>query len=234
MPLPKIDQPIFELTLPSTGKKVKYRPFTVKEEKILLIAQESKELDQMVLSIKQILGNCLQNFDVDDLAIFDLEYLLLNVRAKAVNNKLEFKIKDPDTEEEVDIELDIGEIEIKRNENHKNIIKISDSIYLKMSYPGIDYLKHLKPTEEGDTAKALFDLMSQCIDSVVQGEEVYKLKDFNHNEIEDFFDSLGSDVISKIREFFDTIPKLSYEHKYTNKNGVEKTFVVEGTETFFI
>lgn len=232
MPLPKIDQPLFEMTIPSSNKKVKYRPFTVKEEKVLLIAQESEDTDQAVLSMKQIINNCLIDVDVDELAVFDIEYIMLKLRAKAVNNVIDFKITDPDTEEEIQVELDINDIEISRDENHKKLIPVTDTIQLKLKYPCIDYIKTIGKEVKQD--EALFDLMNMCIESVVEGETVYKLKEFSTEEINEFIDGLGSEVISEIKHFFDTIPQMKFEHKYINKNGDEKTFVAKGTETFFI
>ena len=171
MPLPKIDQPLFELEIPSSREKVKYRPFTVKEEKILLIAQESKDMSQVVLAIKQIMRNCLVDLDPDLLTVFDLEYVMIKIRAKAVNNELEFNIKDPDTEEEIQINLDINEIEIHRPENHVNVVSVSDDISLKLKYPTIDYLISLG-TEGKTEADAMFDMIGECIDTVVQGDGV--------------------------------------------------------------
>ena len=232
MPLPKIDQPLFELTVPSTGEKVKFRPFTVKEEKILLIAQESKEQTQVVTSIKQVLGNCLQNYDIEKLAVFDLEYILLNLRSRSVSNELDIKIKDPDTQEEIEVNIDIDNIKIVRGENHKDVIDISDNISLKMKYPSIDYA--MKFSADTMSQSEMFDVMVGCIDSVVEGDQVYKLHEFSQQEVNEFLDSLNAEVISKMKDFFDGAPKMRYEHKYTNKDGVEKTFVAEGTETFFL
>ena len=232
MPLPKIDQPLFELTVPSTGEKVKFRPFTVKEEKILLIAQESKEQTQIVTSIKQVLGNCLQNYDIEKLAVFDLEYILLNLRSRSVSNELDIKIKDPDTQEEIEVNIDIDNIKIVRGENHKDVIDISDNILLKMKYPSIDYA--MKFSADTMSQSEMFDVMVGCIDSVVEGDQVYKLHEFSQQEVNEFLDSLNADVVSKMKDFFDGAPKMRYEHKYTNKDGVEKTFVAEGTETFFL
>lgn len=235
MPLPKIDQPLFDLTIPSNGDTVKFRPFTVKEEKILLIAQESNDIDQIILSIKQILGNCIQDYDIEKLAVFDLEYILIQIRAKAVNNELKFRVSDPDTKEMVDLEMNIDDIEIIRDEKHKKIIPVSDTISLSMKYPSIDFIKVLRQNDDVEEQQtAMFDLMKGCIDSVVDGEQVYKLADFTEEEVNDFVDSLTSSVLNGIKEFFDTIPKMRFETKYKLKDGTEKTFVAEGTETFFI
>lgn len=232
MPLPKIDQPLFTMTIPSTGDKVKYRPFTVKEEKILLIAQESKDIEQVIIAIKQILGNCLIDVDVDKLASFDLEYILINLRAKSVNNMLKFSIKDPDTEEDIEIEIDIADIKIVNKEEHSKIIKVTDSIALQMKYPTIDYLREMTVTESESTS--IIDVATYFIDSVVEGDQVYKLEDFSKPEVTEFIDSLGSEVIAEIKNFFDTIPAMRYEYEYMNSKGEKKTFVAEGTETFFI
>ncbi len=234
MALPKIDLPLFELTIPSSNKKAKYRPFTVKEEKILLIAQESKDPKQVVLAIKQILNNCMQNVDVDTLAAFDLQYVLLNIRAKSVNNEITFNIKDPETNETLELTIDANEIEVKRFPDHEKIVKITDDIQLYMRYPTIEYLENMSYSEEEKNSNQLMLIMTECIDSVVEGEQVYKLKDFSDTEVNDFIESLTSDVVIKIKKFFDTMPVLRYEKKYKNRLGNEKTFVAEGLETFFI
>ena len=232
MALPKIDLPLFELNLPSTNKKIRYRPFTVKEEKILLIAQESKEHKQIVLAIKQILNNCVQDVDINTMSALDLQYVLLCIRAKSVNNEITFNIKDPDTNETIELTIDIDEIEIKRSPDHNKIIKITDTIALQMRYPTIDNIESVEGEEV--SKEKLFDLMIECIESIVEGDNVYKLKDFTKEEVSEFMDSLTSEVIVKINTFFNTMPIMRYEKKYVNKNGESKTFVAEGLETFFI
>ena len=232
MGLPKIDLPLFELEVPSTGKKIKYRPFTVKEEKILLIAQESKDIDQIVLSIKQVINNCLQGaIDVDKLAMFDLEFIILNIRAKSVNNIIEFKIKDPSTSEEVQLVLDISELQIKKTPTHTNVISVNDNTSIVMRYPTLNEIKMLSKSV---TKESIFDVMIACIDRIESGDEVYLISDYTREDLIEFVDSLNSTTIKYIEKFFDTIPVLKFEKKYTNRNGEEKTFVVEGMETFFI
>jgi hypothetical protein len=234
MPLPKIQQPLFDLTVPSTEKKVKFRPFTVKEEKILLVAQESKDIDQIINSIKQIVNNCVEDIDVDKLAMFDLEYILINLRSKSVSNEIEFKIRDPDTEEEVELTIDINDFEMKKDPEHNKVIQLSDDIHIVMSYPKIDQLKTLQESNEKNQTEVIFNMMMDCIESVVQDEEVLSLKDFTEQEVNEFLESLSSQHIQLIRKFFDTMPTLRYEKKYKRADGIEKTFVAEGTETFFI
>lgn len=234
MALPKIQQPLFNLTVPSTKKQVQFRPFTVKEEKILLMAQESKDVEQIVLAIKQIINNCIENIDVDALAMFDMEYILIHLRAQSVGNEIEFKIKDPETEETIEMVLDINDIKIKENPKHTNLIKIDEDFYIKMLYPKLDALKKIQGVEEKDRQSAMFNMMIDCIDSIVQGEEVFRLKDFSKKEVDDFTDSLSAIHVNLIKEFFDTMPTLRYEKEYTRGNGTKKTFVAEGMETFFI
>lgn len=233
MALPKIQQPLFEITVPSTKKKVKYRPFTVKEEKILLIAQESKDISQIILSIKQIIGNCIADIDVEKLAMFDMEYILLNLRARSVSDLIEFKIKDSETEEEIELAIDIDEIEIKEFDGHTKTLVLSDDITLGMKYPHIDQLSALSG-EDVNVEQAKFDMMLGCIDTVVQGEEVYKLSDFTDEEVEEFVDSFNSEHIKKLKHFFETMPVMKFEKEYTRKDGTTRKFVAQGTETFFI
>lgn len=235
MPLPKIKQPLFELTIPSTNKKVKYRPFTVKEEKILLIAQESKDIDQIVTAIKQIVTNCIQgDIDADQLAMFDLEYILIQIRSNSVDSSFRFSITDPDTEEEVEIELDVKDIQIHRDEKHKKIIEIADGVSIVMTYPRLEQMKMFMEAQQDGSTEKMFNVMMGCIDSVVDGEEVYKLKDFSQEEVDEFLSGLTAKNVNHIRDFFSTMPKIRFETKYTNKDGKERTFVAQGTETFFL
>lgn len=237
MALPKIELPLFELEVPSTGKKVKYRAFTVKEEKILLIAQESKDIDQVILSVKQILNNCLVGVDVDSLAIFDLEYIMMNIRAKSVTNTVKFSVTDPDTNESVPLEFDIDQLFVKRHDNHSNIIKVNDKTNLIMRYPTFDQLKDLRGFGESDSEKKseiLAKIMFDCVHSVESDGSMYKLDEFSDKEVEEFFNSLPAYAVKGIETFFETMPVLRYEIKYKNKTGTEKTFVIEGMDSFFL
>lgn len=232
MGLPKLDLPMFDVEIPSTGKKVKYRPFTVKEEKILLIAQESRDFDQIILAVKQIINNCLDNVDVDKLAMFDLEYLLINLRAKSVNNEIEFSITDPDTKEKVSLSLDISDIKIIRKENHKALIQLDKEVYIKMRYPSINELSSI--TRAKNNFETLFTIMINCIESVIEGDSVMNLSEFSEEEVTEFVNSFTNKHVDQIKDFFETMPTLRYEVKYKNSNGDDKTFVIEGMETFFI
>ena len=233
MGLPKINQPLFELTIPSTQQKVKYRPFTVKEEKILLVAQQSGELEQIVLAIKQIIGNCIEGIDAENLAMFDIEYIMLKIRAQSVNNEIQFTIKDPETKEDVPLTINLNDVELKKNQNHTNIIELGPEFKIVMRYPTLNELKAL--ANANNATDALFDAMIGCIDSIVEGEDtVYQLKEFPQKEIDEFVESLTSKTVSDIRQFFETVPVLRIECPYTNSKGNQKTFVVEGLQSFFI
>lgn len=233
MALPKIDLPIYELKLPSNDKKVKYRPFTVKEEKILLIAQESGDSEQVALAIKQTLNNCLIDYDVDNLSLFDVEYILINLRAKSIDNKIEFEIEDPDTKERIKLNVDLSEVKVHKDKNHTNRIKIDDTYTLFLKYPTINNFSSMID-QEGVPADKTFDIFTSCLDKLASEETVYKFSDFSKKEVDDFIESLHGDVTKKIKEFFDTIPKVRHEVKYKNSEGKEKIFVLEGLQSFFI
>lgn len=234
MKLPQIDLPIYEAVLPSSGEKVKFRAFTVKEEKIMLIAKESQEPEQIVLSIKQVIGNCLIDKNIDELAVFDLEYILLMVRSKSVSNVVDFVVNDPDTDEEVQLKLNIDNVKIIRDERHSDKIKLNDQYTMIMKYPNYDlYMAAIKGMVEKDSL-VYYNIMISCIDRVASSDAVYKFSEFSKEEIDQFIENLESDVIDKIQLFFETMPKLRHELKYTNSNNEQKVFVVEGTESFFM
>lgn len=232
MGLPKIDLPIYEMTLPSSGKKIKYRPFTVKEEKILLTAQESKDIEQSILSVQQVVNNCVFDIDVDQISMFDLEYMMLMLRSKSVDNNISFTIKDPDTNEKVQLELDLDSVKITKDENHTNTIKIDDTYTILMRYPTIkEYLLLLKDIKDPN---AEFNVLINCMDKLVSKDEVFIFSELSEQEIKDFAEELTSNTVKKIKNFFETMPALRHEIQYTNKNGDKRTFVIEGMKTFFI
>jgi hypothetical protein len=234
MALPKIDQPLFELEIPSTGKKAKYRPFTVKEEKILLIAQESKDMDQIILSIKQVINNCMPEIGVDTLSVFDLEYIILNIRAKSVNNEIAFGFEDEDTGEKIDTVIDINEVKVQFNDEHSKKITINDQYYMMMRYPSLEEVRQMQNTEEGSTEQ-MFTTMISCIDTLVDesSDEVFKLSDFSDQEVSDFVDGFTSSVVEDIQKFYVTMPKLKHTIDYKDNKGKKKQFVVEGMDSFF-
>jgi len=236
MALPKIDQPLFEIEIPSTGKKARYRPFTVKEEKILLIAQESREQNQILLAVKQIITNCVPDVDVEKLAIFDLEYLILNIRAKSVNNEIDFGFMDPDTEERIDVTVDVNDIKVEFNPDHEKKVELNSQYYVMMRYPTLKEVTNLSNrAEESNETEQMFNTMISCIDTLVdqQTDEVYKLEEFSSEEVSDFVDGFTSTVVEQLQKFFTTMPKLSHTINYKDKEGKDKVFVVEGMDSFF-
>lgn len=233
MALPKIDLPIFELELPSTGEKIKYRPFTVKEEKILLIAQESKDPAQEIIATKQVVNNCLIEKDVSELAMFDLEYVLLVLRSKSVDNNISFAIKDPDTQESIRLEIDIENVKITKNDGHTNKVRITEDYVLYLKYPTIDQFIKIVEMDPNDPLVNYFVMIS-CLDKLASEDEVHNFKDYSNEEIDTFMENLTGNVIKEIQRFFETMPKLRHEMKYTNKEGKEQTFVIEGMRSFFI
>ena len=231
--LPKIDLPIYEVLLPSTGEKIQYRPFTVKEEKILLVAQESKDPSQEVLASKQVVNNCLVNKDVSELAMFDLEYILLLLRSRSVDNNVKFSIKDPDTGESHTLEVDLESIQFIRSEGHTNKVPINDDYTLFLKYPTIDQFVQISQMDQDDPLVSYFILLS-CLDKVASEDEVFEFKNYSEKEVDQFMEEVSGEVLKGIQNFFETMPKLRHEMPYTNSEGKEQTFVIEGTRTFFI
>lgn len=232
MALPKIDIPIQELTLPSSGEKIKYRPFSVKEEKILLVGQESDDPTSQVLAAKQVVNNCLIDKDVSELAMFDLEYVLLYLRARSVNNLINFSVRDEDTAERVDLEIDIDDVKVVHNPEHTNEIAINDDYRLFLKYPTIDEFAQLTTLDQNDPLTD-YIMLTSCIDYVASEDEVHYFKEYGREEIDEFMDNLTAKSIKSITAFFETMPKLRHEVSYTNSEGNEKVFVVEGMQTFF-
>jgi hypothetical protein len=232
MSLPKIDLPTFELKLPSTGRKIKYRPFTVKEEKILLVAQESNDREQELIAAKQVVQNCLLKQDVSKLAMFDLEYVMMVIRAKSVDNQIKFSVQDPDTEERVELELNIDDVQIVKDKDHTKKVKVNDEFTLFLKYPTIDEFQKIIMMDPNDPL-ANYHIMTSCLDQLASENDTYSFKDYSQDDIDEFMNSMTGEVMQDIQKFFETMPKLRHEMKYKNKNGDEKTFVIEGIRSFF-
>jgi len=235
MALPKIDLPLFEMTLPTTQKVVKYRQYTVKEEKILLVANESKDAMQEILALKQVVNNCLVDVNVEDLPMVDLEYAYLMLRSKSVDNSLDFNIKDPDSDETVNLKLDIDDIKINIGDDFEESskIKLNDDYTLFLKLPNIDNFIKIIEMDPKDPLVNYFILVS-CLDKVASEDEIHEFRNYTQKEIDGFMETLTNAVISQIQKFFENMPKLRHEMTYTNSNGNEKTFVIEGMRTFFI
>jgi hypothetical protein len=229
--LPKLTQPLFEITIPSTKKKTTFRPYTLREEKILLVAKESADIDQIILAIKQIISSCVQNVDVEKLALFDLEFIIMNIRSKSVGEEIDLQIEDPETKEKVKILIKVSSMKLTEREDHSSIINVDGNTKLIMRYPTINELGLI--LKASDT-QSQFEIMMNCLDSLVVGEEYYKFATYSEQERIDFFETIDLGTISKIKTFFETIPTYRIEAPYTRKDGTEKTFVLEGLQSFFI
>ena len=232
MALPKIDLPLNTITLPSDESQVLYRPFTVKEEKILLVAAESKDPLVEMVAIKQVVNNCLFDKPIEEISMLDLEYIFLKLRATSVSNAAKFNINDPDTGESIPVEFDLDTIEILRDPEHTKEVKVNDDLVLYLKYPNINDFMQIIGMEANDPL-VNYVIMVSCLDTLATEDEVHNFSDYDEEEIAAFMDNMSGDVVKKISKFFETMPKLKQELKYTNSNGDEKTFVIEGMRSFF-
>lgn len=237
MSLPQIVVPEYSLILPSNGKKIKFRPFVMREEKILLIAMESNESSEMTNALKQIVKSCLiTDLDVDSMCEFDLEYILLKLRCKSVGEEMKFTMKCKKCKEPNKITVNGDEIEITKNKAHANVIKLTDNVGIVMKYPTIDDSRKKYPDEITNIEKTI-DLIASCIESIYDGDEMYSLEDYKQEEIEEFIGNLTQKQFEDIVKFFNTMPELKHTIKYNCSNkdcGEENEFTLEGVEDFFI
>ena len=240
MPLPKINTPTYELVLPSTGKKIKYRPFLVREEKILIMAMESEDMNQITSAIIQIITDCLLTKDikVESLATFDIEYLFLNIRAKSVGETIEVNITCPDDgKTQVEMSINIDDIKVKKTRGHKNIVKLDDDISMKLKYPSLNqFIENnfeVNQANTGDIGQSL-SMISSCIEMVYNQEESWEASDCTQKELSEFIEQMNTKQFKQIEKFFTTMPKLSHEIAVKNPNtGVESEVVLEGLASFF-
>ncbi len=237
MPLPKISTPTYELVLPSSGRKIRYRPFLVKEEKILIIALESQDQKQIADSIKSILSNCIltKGTKVDKLSTFDIEYLFLNVRGKSVGEQIEVMVTCPDDEKtQVPMSINIDSIKVEKSKDHKTDIKLDEQYTLKMRYPSLNEFIKSNFSAEEMKVDDTFDLIASCIDQIYSEEESWTQEDCTKKEMVEFLEQLNSSQFKEIETFFETMPKLSHKIKVKNPNtGVESEIVLEGLQNFF-
>ena len=238
MPLPKIATPTYELELPSSGQTVKFRPFLVKEEKVLVLALESEDTKQITNAIKAVIKGCIQTkgIKVESLPTFDIEFLFLNIRGKSVGEKIEVNIICPDDETtEVPVEIDLDEIRVQRNDDHTKQIKLDDTLMMEMKYPSLDqFIKNNFDFEDKNVMDQSFDLIASCVDKIYSEEEVWAADDCTKKEIKDFLEQMNSSQFKEIEKFFETMPKLSHKIKVTNPNTkVESEVVLEGLSSFF-
>ena len=238
MPLPKISTPYYNLELPSTGQEVEYRPFLVKEEKVLLLALESEDTKQITSAIKTVIKNCVKTkgIKVESLPTFDIEYLFLNIRGKSVGEEVDVNIICPDDEEtEVPVEINIDDIHVNKDDSHDNKIKIDDNIMMVMKYPSLDqFIKNNFDFSDKNAMDQSFELIGSCIDKIYTEDEVWSTSDVSKKEVIEFLESMNSSQFKDIEKFFETMPKLSHTLKVTNpKTKVESEVVLEGLASFF-
>jgi len=235
MALPKNIRPEYNATLPSSGKRIKYQPFSVKEEKILVLAAESQNPEEITNAVANVLQNCITSpadFNVNELALFDVELLFLKARAKSVGEKVTVRISDPgDPEYTVEHDIIIDKITVDKNKDHKDLIELSEGTQVKMKYPDISFFNDgINVT----TITSSLDLVSRCVQTIVIDEEVYNRADMSETEVVDWLEGLTSAQFKKIMEFFETMPRLRHKINLKNKNTDSNfTVTLEGLGDFF-
>ena len=238
MPLPKISTPTYEMVLPSSNKKIKYRPFLVKEEKVLILAMESQDTATVANAVKDVLKNCIlsRGIKVEKLSTFDIEYLFLNIRGKSVGEAIEVMVTCPDDgKTQVPTSINIDEIKVIIDDDHQRDIKLDDTYSLRMRYPSLDeFVKNNFATASDISVDDTFDLIASCVDQVYSEEESWAAADCTKKELSQFVESLNSNQFKEVEKFFDTMPKLSHTVKVINPNTKkENEVVLEGLQNFF-
>lgn len=239
MPLPKISTPTYELELPSTSKKIKYRPFLVREEKILIMALESENIKDISGAVVQILNDCIlsKGVNVAELSTFDIEYLFLNVRSKSVGETIEVNVTCPDDEETiVSVEINIDDIKVQRSEEHKNVIKLDDNLSMKLKYPSLNEFveSNFEVNETNNDVNKSLSMITSCIDTIYDQEESWSASDCTKKELDEFIEQLNTKQFKEIETFFTTMPKLSHTVKVKNpKTDVQSEVILEGLASFF-
>ena len=237
MPLPKISTPTYDLVLPSNGKKIKYRPFLVREEKVLILALESQDIKQISNAVKSTLKSCIQTrgVKIDDLPSFDIEYIFLNVRAKSVGESLDLVITCPDDNETtVNAQIYTDDIEVVKDPEHDKEVPLDDKLTLKMKYPSMDQFIKNKFDVGDVTSNEAFDIVASCIDTIYDAEDVWSASDCTKKELVEWVGDLNTSQFKEVEKFFTTMPKLSHTMKVTNpKTEVESEVTLEGLASFF-
>ena len=238
MPLPKINTPTYELVIPSTGKKVRYRPFLVREEKILILALETEDMTQITNAIVEILTECIltKGLKIVELATFDIEYIFLNVRAKSVGEVIDVNVTCPDDgTTQIQTEINIDDIKVQKDKKHTNLIKLDDKLSMKMQYPSIkQFVENNFEVQNTTNVDQSLGMITACIEQVYSEDESWTATDFSGDELKDFVEQMNTKQFKNIENFFTTMPKLS--HKVTVKNPktkVESDVVLEGLASFF-
>ena len=238
MPLPKIATPTYELVLPSTKQTIKYRPFLVKEEKLLVLALESEDNKQITNAVKAVIKSCVtsRGVKVEQLPTFDIEYLFLNIRGKSVGEEVEVNITAPDDgETQIPITISLDEIEVIESEGHNKQIKLDDDLMMEMRYPSLDqFIKNNFSMSDDMNIEKSFELVASCIDKIYNEDEVWSTSDCTKKEVVEFLEGMNSIQFKQIEKFFETMPKLSHTVEVVNPKTEEKsTIVLEGLSSFF-
>ena len=234
MALPKLMYPTFELTIPSTKQKVRFRPFLVKEEKLLLMSKQSGENSDIINIIKQLIINCdvESSLDVSKLASFDLEYLFINLRARSINNLIELNIKDADDGLDYDVKIDIDEIKIIETSGHSKVIKLNENSGITMGYPSTELLQ--KIVKEKNIGDILFTMIKGCMETYYDGDKIVNISEEPEKELNEFIESLPTNVLQQFENFFDTMPRLYHKVQYTNSIGKVKDIELKTLDDFFM
>ena len=238
MPLPKIAAPTYELELPSTGELIQFRPFLVKEEKLLVIAMESEDTKQITNALKSVIKNCIltKGIKIETLPTFDIEYLFLNIRGKSVGEELDVNIICPDDgKTEVSVLINLEDIEVQKNDEHDKKIKVDDTIMIEMKYPSLDqFIKNNFDFNKRNAMDQSFELIASCIGTIFTEDEAWSTADCSKKEVTEFLESMNSSQFKGIEKFFETMPKLSHKVSVKNpKTKVESEVVLEGLASFF-
>lgn len=238
MPLPTLSVPTYDVALPSTGKKIKYRPFLVKEEKVLLLAMESEDAKEIETAVKQTLNNCIQTRGVkaESLASFDLEYLFLRIRAVSAGEEIKMKVTcQDDGETQVTVDISIDDIQVFKPEGHDRKIMLTDDVGIVMKYPGFKQFVNITLLNDNlDSTDDVFQLVADCVDQIFEKEEVWDASDMKRSEVVAFLEGMTQNQFELVQTFFETMPSLKHEFKVINpKTEVESTYTLEGLQSFF-
>lgn len=229
MALPKIKHPTYRITIPSTQKEVNFRPFTVQEEKLLLMAKNSEKTDDIINTVKQVIQNCIvEPVDVNKFAIFDIEYIFINLRAKSVGEIVDLEYTDEETNENIKFKVNLEDIQVKRNQDHKTKFPLYENIGVVMRYPT---LEEVKAVEDNGKEEAVFTMLIRCIDQIYDEETVYS--DYTDKELNEFVNTLPMESMEAIQNFFQTMPSVEHTVKLKNRKGETKEVVLKGINSFF-
>ena len=234
MALPKLNSLTYELELPSSGEKLKYRPFLVKEQKALMIAQESEDNKLMENTFAQIINDCVfEDVDPYKMPMFDIEYLFLRIRGKSVGEKVKLNVLCPDDEKtRVDVEVDLEKVDVQMTDDHTNIVNLTKDITMVMRYP---CLKDMSGFDDTGEVSSMFDMIKRCVHEVRDGETIYNRVDISDKELDDFIDSMSSENFEQVANFFNTMPKLYHEIEVKNPKTKKKNKIpIEGFQSFFV